>query len=181
MIITCTLSEEDYLVFYLYTASKNKNHQIKSFYRRILTSCLFLVSALLMLHLAEGYVSLFFLFLGIACFAFYSHYLRWTYTRHYKKHIRTKLHKLIGQSVSLRLEETGLHSQDRFGESAVQYEAIEQLIELPDYFLLLFIGGSGFPLPKTHLNEQEKLALINQLVTRNKIPFQQEPAWHFSL
>lgn len=181
MTINYTVSEDEYLQYYLYTASKNKLIQQKVLLRRIFTPLAFFISGLLMIDAANGSLFIFFLVLSISSFVFYSHYTRWLYKRHYKKHIKLHLSKYIGQPISITFDDSSLFIQDKFGESRILLEAIEQLIEIPDYFVLRFHGGMGIAIKKIHLSEEQSNTLIDLLNTRNKIPFTQEPKWHFSL
>ncbi|GAB2665513.1 hypothetical protein GCM10027036_18820 [Flavihumibacter cheonanensis] len=154
MTINYIVSEDEYLQYYLYTTSKNKLIQQKVLLRRIFTPVAFFITGLLMIDAANGSFFIFFLMLSICTFVFYSHYTRWLYKRHYKRHIHKELSKFIGQPTSITLDGSSIFIQDKFGESRIQLEAIEHLIEIPDYFVLRFHGGMGMAIKKIYFSQE---------------------------
>ncbi len=115
---------------------------------------------------------------AILTIIFYPLYLRDLYMKHYKRYVREHLKNRFGSPCSITFGETSLLTTDITGESKINYEAFESIVETGSYhYLVLKIGGSVI-IPKQRVNNPGMLRnTLSELANQQRIPYKNELSW----
>lgn len=157
MTLNYTLSEKDYLEYYLYNYS-NSAQSGKKFIRSYILVILFaligtvfgLINKNSELSIAMG------LWLGITIL-FYPKYYRFQIRKHYERHIKENHSNKVDKPIRLEFKEDHIFAQDHSGESKTFYTAIEQVDETSNLFLLKLGPSLAYLIPKSQLENPESL------------------------
>jgi hypothetical protein len=161
MMLTFSLTEDDFYEYMLHTYSHSKTNKKKfhlSHALVIFISSIFVILPLTKKDYRTAIVTGIWL---LACIFLYPTYYRYQIKRRYKKHVKENYAGREGSSIRLEFNDDHLFVKDRTGEGKTFYTAIEKVQETPAYFFLKLSASKAFILPKRELNQVE--------VVRNKI------------
>jgi hypothetical protein len=171
MIIEYNLTKEDLFKFNFYvgwTSPEKKNHRIKYYLKSILWPVLVV---LLVLTTANKKLSVdiilsciaFGLFVGLISTYVSIHSL---YRRRIEKFIDDPNNSNLFGRNWLVLDDSGITSKDEHSETHYRWNAITKKSETKDYFYLFLNSANAIVIPKTILDEKEKIELTD-LLNRN--------------
>jgi len=172
MKIEYKLTNDDFLEFQLYTASKSKTIEKKRRFGRIIIPLLYFGIAAYSLINDSVLFGIILLVFGLIWFVFYPRYSKYRYKRHYKNHIAEHYQNRVNITEELIFEENFVFSKDNSSEAKIEVEEFEYLIELKAYFFLTLKRGISFIIPKSQVtdvmafkNKIEKLGIqyVNEL------------------
>lgn len=149
MNINYQLKNSDFLEYQLYTSSKSKIHKKKRFRSRIIIPILYLLLGLLFANKNEGYIiGIALAGLGILWFAFYPMYSKWSYKKHFQKHVEENYKNRINKTVEIDFDENSLKVKDFTSESRINGTELKELIETKNHFFIKLTTDLSLIVPK---------------------------------
>ena len=178
MTLELTLRETDYLEHQLYVASRTgriKTQRRKSW---LMISGAFLVLGLLFFQGSNRFLTVYFLICGVASLLFFPLYQRRYYRKHYQNHVRRNFKNRFGVNATLTFGAEQIRITDPSGETKLNEDGVEQVIEAPNSFYLKLKMGEYLIVPKSGIADLESLrAELKILAERQNIPFVSELDW----
>lgn len=175
MQIEYTLTKEDFLKYQLYTASKSPT-VIKQ--RQMLLwgfPTLWILLGLFYLIFKSNFVVLvLFLILSAIWMLIISFLSKRQYKKFYSKHIDQHWVDQEGQTQILNIEADSIKITDQLSEEKLEINAISELIELKEAYILQTKLVKGYVIPKTAVSDQEGLKTLFQKLN---IPYLDETNW----
>lgn len=157
MTLNYTLSENDYLEYYLHNYS-NSAQAGKKFIRSYIVVILFaVIGTVLGLINKNSELSIAMGLWLIVTILFYPKYYRFQIRKHYKRHIKENHFHRVDKPIRLEFKEDHIFAQDHSGESKTFYTAIEQVDETSHLFLLKLGPSLAYLIPKSQLENPESL------------------------
>ncbi|UII20160.1 YcxB family protein [Fulvivirga ligni] len=173
---TYQLQEEDYLTQHLFLVSQVSGNKRKIRWIIMTGACFFM--SYYMYTKGDAWFTTYFLIIGVLILFFYPMYLRWLYTRHYKKHIRNNFSNNFNKDVSLILESDHLISDDYESQNKINYSTLEYMVELKQHYFLKFSGGMLLILPKERIEDLPKLKEELQKISKeHEVPINDGTKW----
>ena len=173
-----TLDENDYLIFQLYTASKNPEVKRTRIRNWILNTVTFACLAYLFYYSNNDFLGHYFSIctgLSLSLFPFYS---RWRYKRHYLKHIRNNYQNRFGEKSELEFNNDTIVTKDKSGEIIIYKSEIEEINEIKDYYFIKTRTGSTLIISKLKTDDIEKIKNeIKSMVETREIKHNIELDW----
>jgi hypothetical protein len=157
MQIQSRLSAEDYLNYYLFTASTSANIRKKLQNERILLLLLMSIGVVYFYVRGNMFMSVGFGLWAIAGEIWFPQYFRYRYKKHYEKFIRENYAARIGVDSLLEIRDDAIYTRDKFSESKFFLSEVEKVEELPGYFYIKLRIGSHIVLPKKNAVESSDL------------------------
>jgi len=150
-------TENDFLQFQLFTASQSK--RIKNKGERstfIIMGCFLLLAVLLG---SSGADIVFYAFLALIpiTYFFYPKYLKNHHYNHYRNFVKEIFKKDTNQSNIIEFKEDKMFFQSEYGESKLNYYAIDRVVEIPEYIFVSLKTGNNIILPKREISNYEEL------------------------
>ena len=157
MTLNYTLSEKDYLEYYLHNYS-NSAQSGKKFIRSYIVVILFaLIGTVFGLINKNSELSIAMGLWLIITILFYPKYYRFQIRKHYERHIKENHSNRVDKPIRLEFKEDHIFAQDHSGESKTFYTAIEQVDETSHLFLLKLGPSLAYLIPKSQLENPESL------------------------
>ncbi len=157
MTLNYTLSEKDYLEYYLHNYS-NSAQSGKKFIRSYIVVILFaLIGTVLGLINKNSELSIAMGLWLVITILFYPKYYRFQIRKHYERHIKENHSHRVDKPIRLEFKEDHIFAQDHSGESKTFYTAIEQVDETSHLFLLKLGPSLAYLIPKSQLENPESL------------------------
>lgn len=170
------LSEQDFLNFQLFTASKSENVHRKVRNNRIILS---LASfAMCFLAYTKGSMGMS-IYLGVTAllfFAFYPLYFKWRYKKNSTSHIQKNYSNQFGELASIEFKKTHLFLKNKTGEGKVKLSELENITETQAYYYIKLVSGNSLIIPK---KEIEDVNSLEQHLKSLKVKMSQELNWRF--
>lgn len=180
MRLTYTLSENDYLQYQLFIASKNeriKKERIKSW---LIYSASLLLMSFVFYDIGNKFMTYFLLVFGIIVLCFFPLYQKRYYKNHYQKFITETYKNRFGKAGNIYIAENHIEVNDITGEAKINLTEIENAIETSAYFYLKIKTGGHFIIPKKQLNEIENIGQeLKKLCSKFSIDFVEDFNWRW--
>ncbi|MBI1185021.1 hypothetical protein GC194_12165 [bacterium] len=169
---TIKLTEEDYLTYQLFTFKNSKSYKQRLRRTTLLMPGLLLVLAFLM-H-SKGTISYAYGILAIAFIAFGQSYLRWTYKKHFQKHIKTHYANKTNMPIHFGFDGNEFVSKDDVSDARIKLDEFAEITELKDHIFLKINTGDSLIIPRRmdgfddfykelmQVAETHDIALVNQ-------------------
>ena len=157
MKIKYKLSKEDYLLYYLYTASKSKTvnrNRTRALYIPPVFYILF--GSFLSIYDSSMTGVIIFGLTSILWIIFYPGYQRKKYKNYYLKFINEKYSKLIDIPNEIEFQNEYLLTRNKTGESKIKASELRQIIKLKDHFILELSDKNSFIIPKKSINNESE-------------------------
>ncbi|MEM6379882.1 MAG: YcxB family protein, partial [Bacteroidota bacterium] len=154
MTLEITLSEQDYVNHQLFIASQSESVIKKRRVGRIVIPIIYLLIGVPFFLWNNNGPGIFFIIIGILWFFFYPFYSRWKYRRHYQNYIKQYYQPRIGKPGAIELATPFLKTKDETGKAQIKVEQIDQLVELPQHFLIQLKSHQTFIIPKDQVEDQ---------------------------
>jgi len=172
------LSEQDLLIFQLYTASNSPYIKRSRRVNWLVVPILYLVFSVV-LYLADSLdFSIGFLVLAILWLIFYPFFQKSRYEKGYKRHNIEYFKNRFDKPVELSFTKEYIASKDESGEGKMKLSELEALHEIQDYYFLKFNSGVSLIIPKKEVVEFNKLKeLLESLVKKLQIEHEVNLEW----
>lgn len=147
---TCSfrLSEDDLLVYTLYSASESRIVRRRRMRMRWVVSVLYIgMGAWLSLARDLRVGGLVFAAFGTLWLLFYPRYSAWRYKKVYRRIVREQTKDRVNKTYEMELGEQQLLVRNELSESKISYEGISEIVVLSGHFLLMLKERSGLVIP----------------------------------
>ena len=157
MTLHYTLSEKDYLEYYLHNYSSSVQSGKKFIRSYILVILIALIGTVFGLINKNIELSIAMGLWLIITILFYPKYYRSQIRKHYKKHIKENYSSRIERTIRLEFKDDHLFTQNDSGESKTLYSAIDQIEETPNLFLIKLGPSLAYIVPKSQLENLDSV------------------------
>lgn len=172
---TFSLGVDDFLVYTLYNASVSRILQRRRIRMRWFVFVIYtLLGAWLLLSDRVWIGGLVFIVFGVLWLLFYPRYSAFRYKKIYRRIVEEQTRSRIHKPYEMQLHEEYLFMRNATSESKVAYDGIEELLLLPQHYLLLLKEKSGLVVPRTAISESEE---FERFFTGKKVPFRAMEGW----
>src|SRR5687768_16332003 len=153
MTLTYNLSENDYLQYLLFSATKSE--RIKKERKQSLITVTFslLVISLLFYITGNKILTYYFVAIAILCLVFYPLYLRSYYKNHYQKFLDEKSQNKLDEISTITLTENSIENFEKNCESKINLSELEEINETGQYFYLTMKMGGSLIIPKAKIED----------------------------
>lgn len=173
-----TLTENDYLTFQLYIASKSPRIRRTRLRSWITVTVTFALLSLLFYNTQNDTLAIYFGVLTGLCLTLYPSYLRWKYKRHYLNIIRETYQHMFGTKAELEFTTDQIITRDRSGEIKINKSELAEINEIADYYFIKSSTGSSLIISKHNSEELETIkSEINSLVQIHGVKHHIELDW----
>ncbi|RFZ82218.1 hypothetical protein DYU05_16505 [Mucilaginibacter terrenus] len=177
MTITIVLTEEDYLTYLLYSASKSKRAQGTRRKAWLTISGLLLVMGAAMLTSNDGFYSYYFFAAGLMSLVFYPLLQRYSYKKNYRKFVRDKMAYKIGKESILKFGTEYIETKDITGESRINTSEVAEINEIASHYFIRLKSGDGLVVPKTSVATPTFVDDVMSVMQNPDILVTHEPNW----
>ena len=150
-------TENDFLQFQLFTASQSKRIKNKNQRSTFTIMACFLLLAMLLGSSGTNVFQFAFIALIPITYFFYPKYLKNHHYNHYRSFVKDVFQKKSNQSNIVEFKHEEMFFQNEFGESRLNYHAIEKIAEIPEYIFITLKTGNNIILPKKEISDYEDL------------------------
>ena len=169
------LTNEDFLIYQLYTSSKSELHKKKRNRSRIIIPIIYVLFGLYSYYNYKNLVGPI-IWIGIALlwFILYPLYSRWRYKKHFEKHIEENYKNRVNQPSQLEFDSDFMDTKDFTSQSKIQYSELKEFIELPEHFLIKLASDLSIIIPKHAVDNVDGL---KSKMSELKIEYVDETNW----
>lgn len=150
------LSENDFLAFQLYSASKSAAIKKRLKISRLILGLSAAAFAVFFFIAGQPWLGLYFVFMALLMAVFYPAYFKWFSKRQYRRYIQRNYADRIGIREKVTLTPKSIVAEDNIGEAKLGFSDIDRITETGDYFFVL-IDGSALIIPKAKLEDVNQL------------------------
>ncbi|MEZ2334098.1 SVM family protein [Mucilaginibacter sp. RCC_168] len=176
MIKTLALTEDDYLTYYLYTASRSKKIQSNRRKSWLIISICFLVLGMLFINNNKFYAYYFFAF-GIICFIFYPSYQSYEYKKRYKKHVSDNYQYKVGVACEINFQPDFIETKDATSESKFSTNEVVEINEISSHYFIKTRSGSSIILSKAAINSPSFITDLIAIFNNPNIVINKQLEW----
>ena len=179
MELVYSLELSDFLNYQLHRASTNERIAKKRHRSRVLVPVIYLCLGVVLFLMNSPFMSSVFILVSIAWYFLYPMYSTQRYFKHYKSFTEDQHAALVGKKINLELTTDYLLANDFSGESKLNLDQIDSIVEIsPNYFIKLKTGSSVI-LPKMNQGENFKniKAFVEQLSKQQNVPIIDKLDW----
>ena len=171
-------TENDYLTYQLYTASKSPLVTKSRKKQRILVTFTFLAFGLLFLSSDNPFLRNYFFILAVITFLAYPAYSKWRYKNHYRTHIRHNYKNKFDTDAAIQFSGDVILMSDKTGESTIKVSEIEEVNEIADYIYIKISTGTSQIIRKDESAEGGELEkAVKKLIEQKGIRHNLELDW----
>lgn len=175
------LNEKDYLISLLFWASKSNEIKNQKRNRTFRLLTVYVIIFLIFIYFQIGYPEFLYIFPPIAIAFLIHDYFYGFKNGLYKSYQKMNIEehkKIFNNNVLLKFEETYLIKTDDNTDLKVNYQNIESIEELKDYFYLKLSNNSRIIFPKSCiLNLTETKSFLINISNENSFPLIDETHW----
>ena len=180
MQINFKLSENDFIQYYLYTASHTDRIIRQKRRSRFLNSGVILIFGVYFFNKGDMFLSLYFLGAAIVMFFLYPIYMSWHFKKHYTKFVKVNYKDRFDAETSITINENSIKTFDDTGEDLVDFSEIEEIIEISDQIFIKTKNGSGIIIPKNQIENIEIFRTdLKNITQKLSIEYVSELEWKF--
>lgn len=178
MTFTYPLSQNDFLQYHLFVASKTVRIKKKRRRSWLTVTAVMALLGLLFYQSNNTFLACYFFIFGAFSLLFYPLYQRIQYRNHYNKFVEDAYRNRIGRPVTLKLTDTAVETRDSGSASSINLSEIENITETGNYFYLKLKTGEYLILPKKAADDINSLAdELKQRCSRLQIQYIEEQNW----
>lgn len=173
-----SLSNDDFLEHQLYIASKSERIIKKRQRTRVMVPILYLALGIFSFIQKDSYLMIIiFLTIAILWYVFYPIRSKKLHIKHYQNHVDDHYKNRINKSCEIEFNEAYIFGKESSGESKINIEEVESLIELKNRFFLKLKSGLSLIIPRTAIKNSDDFK--NEIAKLN-IPIIDELKWEFN-
>lgn len=178
MKIDIQITNDDFLVHQLYTASNSLSVKKKRQKSKWISPIIFLVIGGVLSYQDGDFVALvLFGSLALIWFAFYPKYERYRYRKHYKNHVMELHGKDVVMSASMEIDADYIFVKDEVSEGKVKLSEVNYVANLPDHYLIRVSNKQALIVPKICVDSAIN---FEDFFTSKNIELKDELNWKWS-
>lgn len=175
MKIDIQITNDDYLVHQLYTASNSLSVKKKRRISKWVSPAIFLIIGGVLTYQDGDFVALIlFGSLAVIWFAFYPKYERYRYKRHYKNYIKELHGKDVIMNASIVFDEGYIFVKDEVSEGKVKISEVNYVANLPKHYIVRVSNKQALVIPKICVQSTND---FEQFFTSMQIEVKDELDW----
>ncbi|KAA5540595.1 YcxB family protein [Adhaeribacter rhizoryzae] len=178
MTIEYTVTEEDFMTYQLYMATKSEVIKKRRQRNKIWISILYVALGVGLYYKDNSPFAIIFVIIGVLWFFFYPVYEKKRYYRHYKSFFRENLKERLGRLATLTFTDDFIMVKENGSESKLLTKEIEEIYDIPSIFIVKLKIGQAYILPKNQIKEVDLLKTrLEELARFLNIPYSIETEW----
>ena len=172
------ITNENYLTFQLYLASKSQSILKKRKRTRLVVPILYSVFAISLFVLESPFLAAGFAAFAMFWFFFYPLWEKGKYIKYYRKVIEENHKSRIGTDIKIELQNDHLFSTSGGSEAKISTNEIKEIVELKDLILIRLDVTQAFVIPKDKINDLPGLiGELKDLAKKIKVNYREELGW----
>lgn len=172
------LSNEDFIIYQLYTSSRSKIYRRKRAWSRAIIPVCYAIYGIFRLATDGNYlIGCLFLALAAVWFQLYPIYSKWKYRKLFSNHLQNNYEELSDMNMEIIINKNSVDVKDYASKSNIKANEFQNLIELVDYFILNMFKGRSFIIPKSAIKDHDS---FKQKIAVMKIDYLNELNWKWS-
>ncbi len=180
MVFSYSLSNEDYLEYFLYNSSTNSTIKAKRRRNWILLSLSFAFLTATIFIANYQYLKVPLVLFSLATIFLYPLYEKWQYKKYYKQYIRDNYSGRLNATSDLQFTNSQIIMTDKTGETKLNKSEITEIVETKGYYYLGISTGGHIIMPKYKLEKTAQLkAQLEGLSLDYKISVKKDLNWRF--
>ena len=178
MTLNYSLSEQDFLQFHLFTASKTKRVQKSRKVSWLLFTGLFLVVGLLNLGDDNLFSKYYWFVVAIAFFFLFPIYHGYKLKKAYSKFVKDTYKNRIGERCEMEINQDTIAMKDVSGSCDLNLDQLEGITETAQYIFVKVKSGVSVVMAKQQIDEVEKLiTLLKEIAKERGVDYTVELNW----
>lgn len=177
MIVSYTVSEDDYLTNSLYAASRSKRIKKQRNVLKFLFPLIYLGIGAWEFFNGKIIAATVFTALGLLWFLLYPVYDRKRYVRFYRGHIRENYKAVIGQTTTVEIHPDHFRISEEGGEAKINTSELEYIAETGTHLFLKLKGPMTLFIPKRLEQSPELITRLKEIAVSLSIPYREEQNW----
>jgi hypothetical protein len=178
MNITFKISQQNYLTFQLYLASKSQSILKKRKRNRLIVPILYCFFAISLLILDSPFLASGFGAFGMLWFFFYPMWEKGKYVKYFTKVIAENHQSKINVDIKVELQNDKIYTASGGSEAKISTKEIIEIVELKDLILIRLDVTQAFVIPKDQINDLPALIEeLKELAKRLKVNYTEELGW----
>ena len=178
MNINFKITQENYLTFQLYLASKSQSISKKRTRTRLVVPILYSVFAISLFVLESPFLAAGFAAFAMLWFFFYPLWEKGKYVKYYQKIIQENHKSRIGVDIKIELQNDHLFTASGGTEAKIATSEIKEIVELKDLILIRLDVTQAFVIPKDQITELPALiGELKELAKKLKVKYAEELGW----
>ncbi|RYF89706.1 MAG: hypothetical protein EOO00_09710 [Chitinophagaceae bacterium] len=178
MTLRFRVTAEDLLTNQLYYASTSERIRKKRKRNRIMVPLFYLIIAAISFTLAQPFLSIAFLVIGVLWYLFYPLRERRIYIRHFRNYVAERMKDVNDQYATFQITDGHIIGQDGSTEIKMATSEILRIVELPTLILLRLKGGQSIIFPKAQLENIDIVRdRLKALADKMNVRYEPEPDW----
>jgi hypothetical protein len=179
MTFNYTLSQEDYLSYQLYNASRSALIRKKRRKARNTSAIIFLITAVLMLP-SSTVGAVIFLALSVLWFFGYPYLIRYQYKQHCLGLVKEQFSKYENRSISFRIEEDFIYLKDSGSEIKFVASDILEISELQALYIIKIKTGNSILISKQTIGQPIEVGeTLKLFAVRLQVPYHNQLNWQW--
>ncbi|MFZ9847122.1 MAG: YcxB family protein [Flavobacteriales bacterium] len=178
MTVTFKITQQNYLTFQLYLASKSQSISKKRKRTRLVVPILYSVFAISLFVLESPFLAAGFAAFAMLWFFFYPLWEKGKYVKYYQKIIQENHKSRIGVDIKIELQNDHLFTASGGTEAKISTSEIIEIVELKDLILIRLDVTQAFVIPKDQINELPAfIGELRELAKKLKVNYREELGW----
>ncbi len=172
------ITQQNYLTFQLYLASKSQSILKKRKRTRLVVPILYSVFAISLFVLESPFLAAGFAAFAMLWFFFYPIWEKGKYVKYYQKIIQENHKSRIGTDIKIDIQNDHLFTASGGTEAKIATSEIIEIVELKDLLLIRLDVTQAFVIPKDQINELPALIReLKELAKKLKVKYTEELGW----
>ncbi|WP_310992219.1 YcxB family protein [Aequorivita marina] len=177
MNFTYKLNQKDYLQHTLYYYSTNKDAKKMRTKAWIVAGVMLACFCGILALYADTFAIYFGIGFSLFCFALFPFFHKFRLKKIYRKSIKNLHKNNFDKEIQLFFNQDHIKLISATGESKINYSALEKVIEVSDYYYMVFQTGTQLIIPKEKIDSAAIESKLKNLTTEHKIRFSKELDW----
>ncbi len=174
------ITEDDFLTFQLFNASRSDKINKDRKRRRSLVPILYIVVSVIFLLLQNYAMAFGFFLISVLWFVFYPMIERRKYINQFKKYIEKNYKDKFFKSSHIILKDDFWHTKDEEKEAKFALKDIKELNEIRDYFFIQLMSGYILIIPKREISNLTELSrLLKEAALKHSFVYNKYMEWEW--
>jgi len=173
-----SLSKRDFLILYLFSASKSAEISKKRKKNKINIFFLYLAIGMVAYILGYAPLAIIFSISALLWLWFFPKYERKKYIKYYNNYIDNNLQDRIGEKVLLNITSDAIQTKDSISETEIKTSDLSEINEITQYFFFHFHSGESLIIPKNELDDTQNIQkYFEKMAKKEGIKFNRISMW----
>jgi len=179
MQIKYSLDERDYLIHQMYVSGSSKFVRRRRIRNRFIVPVVYVAVGAVAFLIDLILLGIAFLTLAIIWMLLYPFYSKRLHMRHFRNNIKEHYDRRVNEEVTLAVAADGIFTSGRDGESKINYDAVDSIVELSDHFIVRLISAASLILPKDRTRGDDLKVMVKSIADNAKVEIVDARDWNW--